>query len=227
MTIVLVTGTSTEVGKTVATAALCAAAKAAGATVGVCKPAQTGVLPGEPGDIAEIARLSEPDRTLELVRYPEPLAPDTAARRAGKPLLRLDETISAIESFAAQVDLCLVEGAGGVLVRLGADFTLINIAASLMAPAVVVTAAGLGTLNHTELTVQALQAGGVSCPGLIIGSLPRVPDLASQCNYADLPRVTGVPLAGAIPEGAGSWPPAQFRRAATGWIAAGILPFCK
>uniref|UniRef100_UPI0024538FC0 ATP-dependent dethiobiotin synthetase BioD n=1 Tax=Nocardia farcinica TaxID=37329 RepID=UPI0024538FC0 len=83
MNTLLVTGTSTDVGKTVVTAALTALARAEGLAVAVCKPAQTGVAPGEPGDLAEVRRLAGPVPTLELARYPEPLAPDTAAGRGG------------------------------------------------------------------------------------------------------------------------------------------------
>lgn len=213
--VLLVTGTSTEVGKTVTTAALAAAARAAGFGVAVCKPAQTGVAPGEPGDLAEIARLAGVTGTLELARYPDPLAPDTAARRCGQPLLTLDETAAAVGALDA--DLVLVEGAGGLLVRLG-EFTLVDLAVRLGAPVLVVAAAGLGTLNHSELTVRALAAAGVPCPGLVIGAWPEHPDLAAECNRTDLPRVTGVDLIGAVPAGAGGWDRAAFTAAAPGWV---------
>ncbi|WP_280236208.1 dethiobiotin synthase [Nocardia cyriacigeorgica] len=215
MTPLLVTGTSTDIGKTIVTAALAAVAREAGRTVAVCKPAQTGVAPGEPGDLATIAALAGVTRTVELARYPEPLAPDTAARRCGAPLLTLGETVSAISDLSA--DTVLVEGAGGLLVRMG-EFTLLDLAVALSAPVVLVTAPGLGTLNHTELTTRALDAAGVECAGLIIGSWPATPDLAMETNRTDLPRVTGVDLVGAIPAGAGSWAPTDFRAAAASWL---------
>lgn len=84
MTVLVITGTGTEVGKTVVTAAVAAAALASGRTVAVLKPAQTGVGPDEDGDVAEVARLAGPVTTAELARYPEPLAPATAARRVGR-----------------------------------------------------------------------------------------------------------------------------------------------
>ncbi|MEV0295080.1 dethiobiotin synthase [Nocardia sp. NPDC050710] len=219
MSLLLITGTSTEVGKTVVTAAVAAAAQAAGRSVAVCKPAQTGIAPGEPGDLAEIERLSGVDTTLELARYPEPLAPDTAARRCGQPLLTLDETTAAIEALP-EVDLTLVEGAGGLLVRLG-EFTLIDLARELDAAVLVVAAAGLGTLNHSELTARALAEAGVRCAGLVIGAWPAEPDLAAECNRTDLPRVTGVDLVGAIPAGAGGWDRNRFADAAPGWFIPG------
>ncbi|MEV6139741.1 dethiobiotin synthase [Nocardia sp. NPDC051990] len=219
MSVLFVTGTSTDVGKTVVTAALAATALAAGRSVAVCKPAQTGVTPGEPGDLAEVERLTGVTRTLEIARYPDPLAADTAALRSGQPLLTLSETAAAIDSLA-EADLTLVEGAGGLLVRLG-EFTLLELAQKLDAPVVVVAAAGLGTLNHSELTTRALSSAGVRCAGLVIGSWPDDPGLAEQCNRADLPRITGVELVGVVPAGAGAWDRERFCAAAPGWFTAG------
>lgn len=216
MSLLFVTGTSTDVGKTIVTAALAATARAAGASVAVCKPAQTGVAPGEPGDLAVIERLGGVTRTVELARYPDPLAPDTAARRCGQPLLTLAETAAAVESLD-DADLTLVEGAGGLLVRMG-EFTLLELAQKLDAPVLLVAAAGLGTLNHSELTTRALAAAGVRCAGLVIGSWPDEPDLASECNRADLPAVTGVDIVGTIPSGVGSWPADRFTAAAPTWF---------
>ncbi|RDI49766.1 dethiobiotin synthase [Nocardia mexicana] len=216
MSVLIVTGTSTEVGKTIVTAALAAAARAAGRSVAVCKPAQTGMGPGEPGDLAEVRRLAGVTRTLELARYPDPLAPDTAARRAGQPLLTLGETAAAIDSLA-DADLTLVEGAGGLLVRLG-EFTVVDLAQKLGAPVLVVTAAELGTLNHSELTTRALAVAGVPCAGLAIGSWPIAPGLAAECNRVDLPAVTGEALVGIVPEGAGNWQPERFAATAPDWF---------
>lgn len=218
----LVGGTSTDVGKTIATAALAAVAAGAGRTVAVCKPAQTGVAPDEPGDLSDVTRLTGVTDTLELARYPEPLAPDTAAGRSGLPMLNLNDVVDAVRALDATHDLTLVEGAGGVLVRLGADgFTLVDIAVALGAPMVVVTAAGLGTLNHSELTTRALAASAVDCAGLIIGAWPAEPDLAARCNLTDLPEVTGVPIAGSIPEGVGTLQKQRFVSESPEWVDKG------
>lgn len=215
----MVTGTSTDVGKTVVTAALAAVAAAAGRTVAVCKPTQTGIAPGEPGDLAEIERLSGVTDLVELVRYPDPLAPDTAARRCGLPLLAREDVVDAVNELAATHDLVLVEGAGGLLVRLGVDgFTLSDVARDVRAPVVVVASAALGTLNHSELTVRALGADGVACAGIVIGSWPEHPGLAEQCNLDDLPAVTGVPVTGRVPAGSGRLGCEEFTRAAADWF---------
>lgn len=213
--ILVVTGTGTGVGKTVATAAL--AARASG-TVIVVKPVQTGVLPGEVGDVDDVRRLAGCEVT-EFVRLPDPLAPDTAARLAGVTLPTVAEHASAIRKLALDYDTVIVEGSGGLLVRLdSADGTLLDLAEAASASVVVVVDAGLGTLNHTELTVAALRARGVEPSGLLIGAWPSSPGLAENCNLADLPRVSGVPLLAVIQEGAGVLDQATFTAAVPGWF---------
>lgn len=219
MSVLVVSGTSTDVGKTVVTAALAAALRATGATVAVCKPAQTGIAPDEPGDLAEVTRLSGVTATVELARYPEPLAPDTAARRAAMPMLTRAQVVSAVRDLDSRHDVTLLEGAGGLLVRLGADgFTVRDVAADLGAPVVVVAAAGLGTLNHCALTAEALAAAGVPCSGFVVGSWPAQPDLAARCNLADLPDVTGARLVGRVPEAIAGLDARAFTAAAPGWF---------
>lgn len=210
--ILVVTGTGTGVGKTVVTAALAAAALGRGQSVAVVKPAQTGVSDGEPGDVHEVARLAGDVTTYEHARYPDPLAPATAARIAGLPPVRTDDVAREVHRLAARHDLVLVEGAGGLLVRFDDDgATLADLARSLDAPVVIVAPAGLGTLNATALTAEALRHRGLVCRGVVIGSMPADPDLASRCNVEDLPRVADAPLLGVVPEGAASLPPRDFR----------------
>jgi len=220
MTYVVVTGTDTGVGKTVATAALAVIAAPGG--VAVVKPVQTGVSGEEPGDVHEVSRLSGVAEVHELVRLAEPLAPESAAHRAGTrlpPVVELADRIAALS--AAMV---LVEGAGGVRVRLDTDGgTILDLAVALRSSGevevVVVTRAGLGTLNHTELTVAAVRAAGLPVRGLIIGFWPGRPDLAAQCNRDDLPRLTGVPVLALLPKGCGGWQPEAFRASAPDWFA--------
>ncbi|MFE5509814.1 dethiobiotin synthase [Streptomyces sp. NPDC056529] len=218
--IVVVSGTGTEIGKTVVTAAVAAAATAAGRSVAVLKPAQTGIGPDERGDADEVVRLSGAAASAELGRFPEPLAPGTAARRAGLAPVGPGEVAEAARKLAAEHDLVLVEGAGGLLVRFdGEGGTLADAAALLGAPVLVVAPAGLGTLNSASLTAEALRARGIEQLGVVVGSWPAAPDLAARCNLADLPEAAGAPLLGAVPEGSGTLSPAEFRAAAGGWLA--------
>lgn len=216
--ITFVTGTDTEIGKTIVTAAL---AVRAGESVAVVKPAQTGVGPDEPGDLAEIVRLTGVAALHEGVRLPEPLAPTTASRRAGIALPSVEEYAASIDDLAGEYDTVLVEGAGGLLVGLDADGNnLADLAEHLTSPFrfVVVTRAGLGTLNHTGLTIEALRSRELPVEGLVIGSWPAEPDLAESCNLEDLPATTGVPVIGRIPAGVGAWSREEFRAAAPGWF---------
>jgi dethiobiotin synthetase len=201
---VVVTGTDTGVGKTVATAALAASYTAEGLRVAVVKPVQTGLAPGEPGgDADEVAALSGVRDVRELVRLEDPLAPDSAARLRGKEI----PSVAALAGRVAEVDadVVLVEGAGGVLVRLDrAGGTVADLACELRrrgceVEVVVVTRPDLGTLNHTELTVEALRRRGLEPAGLVIGSWPPDPGPAQRRNHEDLPRVTGLPLLLTIP----------------------------
>ena len=235
MTVLFVTGTGTEVGKTVVTAAV--AALAAG-PVAVLKPGQTGVTAGEDGDTAEVLRLTgRPLTVRELARYPEPLAPDTAARRSGLPPVSPEQAAAAVAELAERHPLVLVEGAGGLLVRYDgqgrtlADMALAVAGRGLDPEVLVVATAGLGTLNTTALTAEALRARGLRIRGVVIGSWPAEPDLAMRCNLADLPSVAGAPLLGAVPHGAAAAGGAAFTAAARaalapslggGWDAAGF-----
>ncbi|WP_405446326.1 dethiobiotin synthase [Streptomyces erythrochromogenes] len=221
MSVVMVSGTGTEIGKTVVTSAVAAAAVAAGRSVAVLKPAQTGVGPQEPGDAAEVVRLAGPSVTaMELARYPEPLAPDTAARRAGLPTLAPAQIAEAARRLSKDHDLVLVEGAGGLLVRFDeAGNTLADAARLLGAPTLLVTQAGLGTLSSTTLAAEGLRARGLTALGVVVGSWPQSPDLAARCNLADLPKSSELPLLGAVPEGSGALAPDLFRAEAPAWLA--------
>jgi dethiobiotin synthetase len=215
MSILLVTGTGTGVGKTVTTAALAALAAARGASVAVVKPAQTGLAEGEPGDLAEIARLAGITDTHEFARYPDPLSPAAAARVSGLPQLSLREAAADIRKLADSRRLVLVEGAGGLLVRFDEDgATLADLARELDAPVLVVADPALGTLNHTALTLESMALRGVEPAGVVLGSWPVEPDLAMRCNIRDLETLAARPLAGALPAGAGNLDAPEFLLAA-------------
>jgi len=224
VTVCFVTGTDTGVGKTVVTAALAAILRARGRKVAVVKPAQTGVRPGEAGDVDEVRRLAGPVDVREGARLPDPLAPDRAALVAGVELPCLRDQLGLILGAAAGRDDVLVEGAGGVTVNLGRTFGLLDLAGQVRQAGqpvawIVVARAGLGTLNHSKLTVGAIRDRGFAVQGIVIGSWPAEPGLADRHNRDDdLASHTGVPVLGAIPEGAGALPPPDFRARAADWI---------
>lgn len=216
----MITGTGTGVGKTMVTAAIAALAVADGQRVAVVKPAQTGVSADEPGDVAEVVRLSGAGTAREYARYPEPLAPATAARRAGMAPVRPAEVAAEVAELASTHDLVLVEGAGGLLVRFDDEgATLADIAWSLSAPLLVVAEAGLGTLNATALTTEVAEGRGLHSAGVVIGSWPAGPGLAEQTNLHDLPVVAGAPLLGVLPEASAGVPASEFRQRARRWLS--------
>jgi dethiobiotin synthetase len=224
--VLIVTGTGTEVGKTITTAAMVVGLRGRGLRIAVVKATQTGLQPGEPGDLDDVRRLAGDVETHELLRLPDPLAPDAAARQVGVQLPTVAEHADTIAALAARADLDLVvvEGAGGLLVRMdGRGGTIADLGAELGARGVragfvVVATPGLGTLNHSALTAEALRHRGLDCVGFVLGSWPQEPDLAMRLNLEDLPSVTGAPLLGRVPEGAGSYDGERFRAEAATWL---------
>jgi dethiobiotin synthetase len=223
---VIVSGTDTGVGKTIVTAAIAAAAGRAGLRVAVLKPGQTGIPDGstEESDVDTVVRLAGPATATTLATYPDPLAPSAAARVSGLPQLDLFAVVGYAREILAAHDLILIEGAGGLLVPMGRTsaargrdaglWTVADLATILGAPMVVVTRAGLGTLNHTALTLEALERRGIT-PHVVVGSWPAEPELVHRTNLEDL----AVQLDGVLPEGAGRLPPDAFRAQAASWLS--------
>lgn len=178
----LVTGTDTGVGKTVVSAAL--AAGRPGAVY--VKPAQTGLAEDTP-DVEVVRALAGCDvrqgRGLD-----EALAPAVAAARAGVRITRAD----LLAPFSG-LDVVVGEGAGGLLVELGTDgTTLADLAADLDLPLVVVCRPGLGTLNHTRLTLEAAWARGLAVRGLVVNGYPADPGVAERTNLEGLAAMAPV-----------------------------------
>ncbi|MCW2944299.1 MAG: dethiobiotin synthase [Actinoallomurus sp.] len=218
MSVLIVTGTDTGVGKTVVTAAIAALAHTRGASVAVVKPAQTGTRPGRPGDLDEVRRLAGIDDLHEYARYAGALSPAAAARLAELPPPDLAACADRIRSLDR--DLVIVEGAGGVLVRYDEDgTTLADLAHSLGAPVLVTTRPGLGTLNHTALTLEVMAGRGVDLAGVVIGAWPRRPGLDDLCNVRDLETIAARPLLGALPERSGHLDGPEFLLAARAGLA--------
>ncbi len=208
MSVLVVTGTNTGVGKTIATAALACHARLAGIDVAVCKPVQTGTADGD-DDLAEVRRLSGVSELHGLARFPEPLAPAAAAARTGAALPTRAELTGWVHEVDGPKRLTLVEGAGGLLVELGqGGVTLRDLASDLAASVLVVVAPGLGTLNHTALTLEALAAHGIPSAGLVIGAWPADPGVAETSNWDAL--AAQAPVRAALPSGAGSMSAQDF-----------------
>lgn len=211
---IFITGTDTGVGKTVVACALAAWGRHHGLDVGVMKPVATGgrfTANGSAGRwVAEDARLltaaagvDDPWSLVNPVCFKEPLAPWTAARRA-RTAIRLETALAAFRSLRMRHPFLIVEGVGGLLVPLGPRATVADLARRLGLPLVVVARPGLGTLNHTLLTLECARRFHLPVRGVILNHAhppPRDPmaRLAEETNPGILKRMARVPLIGALP----------------------------
>lgn len=202
----LVTGTDTGIGKTVVTAGLAAALARRGVDVGVMKPFATGatrVRGRLVSDDAEFLRresgVRDPLELINPICLKPPLAPSMAARVA-KQKIDLRQATGAFRALKAAHATLLVEGVGGLLVPLLTRFTVAHLARSWKLPLIIVTRPGLGTLNHTGLTVLAGRSFGLRVLGIVINhSTPARRGLAERLNPAALEEETGVPVLGEVP----------------------------
>lgn len=188
-----VTGTDTGVGKTYIAAGLARCLVAEGVIVGVLKPLATGVAPGAwPEDAAALAAAvgAVPLGWVAPIRMAEPLAPSVAARRAGSALVLstiLGTTFEALGLWPAATEIFVVEGVGGLLCPIGEDATAADLAAALDYPLIVVARRGLGTLNHTMMTVEAATSRGLRVAAVVLnGHAGEGP--AGETNPSELSR---------------------------------------
>ncbi len=202
-----VTGTDTGVGKTWIAAGLTAVWRRQGLNAAYFKPVQSGcpevdgrLIPTDARLARDLAGLSEPLEVLTPVCLRLPLAPAVAAAQEGK-TVDLEKVAGALRKLARRYDWLVVEGAGGLCVPLiGTRFLVLDMIRWLGLPLLVVARAGLGTINHTVLTVKAAQSAGVSVPGVVLNRYPAAPGLAEQTNPGVIEALTGVPVLGLVPE---------------------------
>lgn len=196
---VFVTGTDTGVGKTVVSAAIAATWQGAGASVVYVKPVQSGAADGD-DDPADVAALADVPTAVGPMIGPS-LAPGVAARLADDDLAGTELEQVVRDTAAAHPGATLVvEGAGGLLVELAADrTTCADLATRLGLPVVVVARPGLGTLNHTALTLGELCRRQLPLAGVVVCGYPDDPDLATRTNLDELARMAGGDLLGVLP----------------------------
>ncbi|OIB55352.1 dethiobiotin synthase [Natrialba sp. SSL1] len=190
-----VVGTDTGVGKTVVTAGLVAHLRHSGRNARAIKPAQTG-FPAD-DDAGYVQRICGDDSAATRLRtFEEPLAPAVAARRSGDELA-FDSLLEGVQHELETASIGVVEGAGGVRVPLSTDppREIIDLVAALEFPTLIVSRPGLGTLNHTTLTVEALRARDVPVVGVVLNRYPSQPrSVAERTNPAELERLCACPV---------------------------------
>jgi dethiobiotin synthetase len=171
---VFVTGTDTEVGKTLVAGAIARRLRRSGRRVEVFKPAATGCRRTREGlvsDDTEFLAACADSRMMLAditpVRYRTALAPNVAAEREGRPV-DLEAIFQAYARVAVAGEVLVVEGVGGLLCPISNDFWVIHFARMTRLPLVIVARAGLGTINHTLLTLHAARSAGLSVAGVVI-----------------------------------------------------------
>jgi len=204
---IFITGTDTDVGKTWVAAGLTAVLRERGVNAVYFKPMQSGcpeeagrLIPTDARLAQEVAGLTEPLDALTPIALPLPLAPGVAAAQAGV-TVDLEQIAAAFRDLAARYDFLVVEGAGGLYVPLiGMDFLVLDLIRWLHLPLMVVAKSGLGTINHTVLTVKAAQAANIPMAGVILNRYPESPGPAAETNPGVIAALTGVPILGRLPE---------------------------
>jgi len=202
-----ITGTDTGVGKTVVTAALALVFRARGTDVGVMKPVATGCVRRREGLVspdaeflAKAAEAPEPLEAISPVRFAEPLAPTVAAARAGRDL-DLHAIWTAWHRLRQAHERLLVEGIGGALCPVTPRQTVADLARRFNLPVLVVARPGLGTINHTAMTVEVLRARRLQVAGVIVNRYNRdTEDVAELTGPDEIQRATGAPVLGLVPE---------------------------
>jgi dethiobiotin synthetase len=202
-----ITATDTGVGKTVIASAIANWFRSRGSRTGVCKIAATGCIHRREGLVSEdaemLAHASDSPFPLDVIcpiRYAEPLAPAVAAERAGVPL---DWSLlqSSLDTISGASDVMIIEGVGGVLVPMDDRHTVLDVARWLHLPTIIVARPGLGTINHTLLTINALRSAGVPVAGVIINRYPTdTPGAATETNPAAIEKWGQSPLLCLVPD---------------------------
>jgi dethiobiotin synthetase len=199
-----VTGTGTEVGKSVVAAVLARTAAGAGSTVSVFKPAVSGLdelTPGEESDHALLRRASgsaQSDEEIAPYRYGPAVSPHLAAELAGE-TIDVERLRSGAGAAAAGADLIVCEGVGGLLVPLTPGYLVRDFARDLGYPLVIVAPPGLGTINHTLLTIEAARAVALEVSSVVLNPWPSDPGPVERSNRETIAGLAGVEVA-TLPE---------------------------
>jgi len=205
---IFVTGTDTGVGKTLVAAALARHLHHHGLDVGVMKPAETGVSdPARPGTDATLlqwaAGSTDDPELIAPYRLRAPLAPSLAAE-AESVRIDLSHLVATARSLSSRHDFTLIEGAGGLMVPLAGGLLVADLVLQLDLPLLIVCRAGLGTINHTLLTVHAARTMGIPLAGFIINGMPPQPDAAEAMAPHHLASLASADLLGVLPRVEGS-----------------------
>jgi dethiobiotin synthetase len=189
-----VTGTGTEVGKTVVAAVIARSLVAAGARVAVFKPASSGLEDGREPDhtlLRRAAGSTQRDDDIAPYRYDPPLSPHLGAELAGE-AIEPARLVGAARAAAARADYLVCEGVGGLLVPLTLGYLVRDFARELGLPVVIAADPGLGTINHTLLTIEAARAVGLEPALVVLTPWPGDPSVVERSNREAIARLGSV-----------------------------------
>jgi dethiobiotin synthetase len=191
---VFVTGTGTEVGKTVVAAVLARTHAAAGERVAVFKPAVSGLAEGGEPDHALLRRAAGSEQSADEIapyRYDPPVSPHLGAELADE-AIEPGRLVDAAQAAAERGDFLVAEGVGGLLVPLTLGYLVRDLARELALPLVIAAAPGLGTINHTLMTVEAARAVGLDVAAVVLTPWPNDPSTVETSNREAIERLGGV-----------------------------------
>jgi len=205
---VFITGTDTGVGKTYIAAGIASALSSRGVDVGVMKPAETGcriragkLVPSDALNLMKAANVHDALSNVNPYRFRNPLAPLVAAELEGKKIEE-DKILSAWYTLSRRHEFMIVEGAGGVMVPLTEKYLYLDLVVALGLPALIVARPGLGTINHTLLTISVLQEKDITISGIVVNYADsRKTGPAEKTSPAVIERISGVKIVGIVPHG--------------------------
>lgn len=204
---IFVTGTDTEVGKTYIMILLAQYYREKGLDVGVMKPISCGREEENDGlKLKRVLGLSDFLETINPIRLSHPLAPYVALKKEGK-LFDLNSIKNSFNILSRFYDLILVEGVGGALVPIKENYLVADLIKDLNIPALIVARSGLGTINHTLLTVEALKKREIHTLGVVLNGFKG--DLAEEDNPQTIEKFSGLPILAKIKEGQNKYEPVR------------------
>lgn len=196
---IFIAGTDTAVGKTFVAVGLAVALRKKGVDIGVFKPFESGVSSGH-GDseyLKKMADVSDPIDLISPFRFQEALAPLVAAKRAGQGI-DWHKVTDCFEALSTRHKFLIVEGCGGLLVPLAPGKTNIDLVRECGFPVLLVARLGLGTINHTLLSLECLESKKISCLGVVLNQTTESKGIAEETNPEVLKSLVSVPMLGVI-----------------------------
>jgi len=198
---VFITGTDTGVGKTYIAKTIAAALRFHGINLGVMKPVETGcrtrngsVVPSDALKLIKAAGIRDPLRLVNPYRFKKPVAPAIAADLEGD-RIELVRIVDAYRQLALKHEFMVVEGAGGIMVPLSPNDTFRDLVAAMRLPVLIVARPGLGTINHTLLTISALRERGIVIAGVVINyAKDQKEGLAERTSPGMIEEISGVKI---------------------------------